>query len=138
MYEYTRGVFYYETDKMGVVHHSNYARWLEEARTEYFNDAGLAYAETENFGVMIPVTNMNLKFKRFSRYGDRFTVRVRMIKYNGVRFDMAYTVINQLDQILLDAVSGHAFVGANHQPVALSKVLPKRHAAMEKLVEPLI
>ena len=138
MFEYTREVFYYETDKMGVVHHSNYVRWLEESRMAYFNHAGLPYAETEEHGVMIPVTNMNLKFKLFCRFGDTFTVRVRMIKYSGVRFDMAYTVVNQLGQTVLEAVTGHAFVGKDHRPLALPKALPERHEGMARLLEPLV
>jgi len=135
MYKYTRAVFYYETDKMGVVHHSNYVRWLEEARTFFFNDSGVPYAQTEDAGVLIPVTNMDLKFKRFSRYGDSFTVRVKMTRYTGVRFDMAYTVVNQDGETLLEAVSGHAFVGTDYRPVALARKLPERHEAMKKLVD---
>jgi len=134
MYEYTRAVFYYETDKMGVVHHSNYVRWLEEARTAFFNDSGIPYAQMEADGVVIPVTNIDLKFKRFSSYGDSFTVRVEMTRYTGVRFEMAYTVANQNGDKLLEAVTGHAFVGDDHRPVALSRVLPGRHEVMQTLV----
>ena len=137
MYEYTRAVFFYETDKMGVVHHSNYARWLEEARDAYFNAVDLAYTVTESFGVACPVTDMSLKFKLFARYGDSFTVRVRMTKYTGVRFYMAYTVVNQDGEILLMGESGHAFVSAeNQRPVSLAHAIPARHEALKKLVEP--
>jgi acyl-CoA thioester hydrolase len=135
MYEYTRAVYYYETDKMGVVHHSNYARWLEEARTSFFNDNGVPYVQTEEEGVLIPVIDMELKFKRFARYGDTFTVKLRMTKYTGVRFIVKYTVINQYGQILLEASSSHAFVGLDYRPVALPRTLPERHEAMKRLVE---
>ena len=134
MYEYTRTVYYYETDKMGVVHHSNYARWLEEARTFFFNDNGVPYAQTEAAGVLIPVTDMELKFKRFARYGDAFTVRLRMTKYTGVRFAVEYTVVNQDGQVLLEATSAHAFVGLDYRPVALSRTLPDRHETMMRLM----
>ena len=135
MYEYTRPVYYYETDKMGVVHHSNYARWLEEARTFFFNDKDLAYIVTESYGVMSPLTDMNLKFKSFAKYGDVFTVRLKMTKYSGVRFRMEYSVVNQDGRILLEGESGHAFVGADHRPVSLSRAIPHRHELMKKLVE---
>ena len=135
MYEYTRDVFYYETDKMGVVHHSNYVRWLEEARTNFFNDANLAYQETEEYGVMSPVTDMNLKFKYFARFGDTFTVRTRMTKYTGVRFRMAYSVVNQNGDVMLEGESGHAFVGTNHRPVSLARTIPQRHEIMKRLME---
>ena len=135
MYEYSRDVYYYETDKMGVVHHSNYVRWLEEARTNFFNDADLAYVETESYGVMSPVTDMSLKFKYPARFGDRFTVRLRMTKYTGVRFRVAYTVVNQNGDILLEGESGHAFIDSNHKPVSMSRAIPHRHEPLKALVE---
>ena len=135
MYEYSRAVFYYETDKMGVVHHSNYVRWLEEARTFYFNDADLAYVVTDSYGIMSPVTDMSLKFRRPARYGDRFTVLLRMVKYTGVRFRMAYTIVNQDGEELLEAESGHAFIDSRYKPVSLSRAIPERHALMAALLE---
>ena len=135
MYEYTRPVHYYETDKMGVVHHSNYIRWLEEARTFYFNDANLAYYETESYGVMSPVTDVNMKFKHFIRYGDNFTVRLELVKYTGVRFRVAYSVFNQKGEMILEAESGHAFVGADLKPVSLARAIPHRHELMQKLMQ---
>ena len=135
MYEYTRAVYYYETDKMGVVHHSNYVRWLEEARMFYFNAAGVPYAETEELGVLIPVTDITLKYMNTARYGDTFTVRPRMIKYTAVRFDIDYAVTNQRGQTLLRGTTSHAFVDAkNFKPVALSRAIPARHEIMKQLV----
>ena len=133
MYEYSRLVHYYETDKMGVVHHSNYARWLEEARTYYFNDTDLAYVETESYGVFCPLTDMSLKFKSFARYGDRFTIRLKMSKYTGVRFRVYYTAVNQDGKVLFEGETGHAFVNANHKPVSLSRAIPHRHELMKNL-----
>ena len=135
MFKYTRAVYYYETDKMGVVHHSNYVRWLEEARTFYFNDAGVPYAETEALGVAIPVTDIKLKYMSAARYGDTFTIRPRMTKYTAVRFEVDYTVTNQHGQILLRGTTSHAFVDTkNFKPVALSRAIPERHELMKQLV----
>ena len=39
---YTHRVQYYETDQMGIVHHSNYIRWFEEARIDWMRDCGIA------------------------------------------------------------------------------------------------
>ena len=134
MYEYTRPVHYYETDKMGVVHHSNYVRWLEEARTFFFNDADLAYVETESYGVMSPVTDVSMKFKHFAKYGESFTVKLEMTKYTGVRFRIAYTVVNQNGDTILEAESGHAFIDMAMKPVALSRAIPHRHELMKALL----
>ena len=134
MCEYTRPVYYYETDKMGVVHHSNYIRWLEEARDFYFDESDLAYVVTESYGVMCPVTDIELKFKHFARYGDRFTVRLKMTKYTVVRFRMAYTVVSQDGKTLLEGETGHAFINQELKPVSLSRAIPERHELMKRLL----
>ena len=55
MKDYIRKVQYYETDRMGIVHHSNYIRWFEEARIFYMEKMGYSYSEMEKTGIMIPV-----------------------------------------------------------------------------------
>jgi len=136
MYEYTRKVFYYETDKMAVVHHSNFLRWLEEARTEYFDVFGMPYERTEEHGVLSPVTGLNLRFIRFARFGDAFTVRLKLIKYTGVRFDVAFTIVNQDGELLCEGESHHAFISAEtYRPVSLARALPQIHEKMKLCVE---
>ena len=56
---YRRLVQYYETDRMGIVHHSNYIRWFEEARTDFLRNNGIVYSDLEQSGVMIPVVNVS-------------------------------------------------------------------------------
>ena len=134
MYEYTRPVFYYETDKMGVVHHSNYLRWLEEARTSYFNDKNLAYVETEAYGVLSPITKANLQFKYPARFGDDFTVKLKLIKYTGVRFEVEYIIVNQNGDVLVEGVTSHAFIDKDFKPVSLARAIPERHEKMKELL----
>ena len=63
MRDYIRNVQYYETDKMGIVHHSNYIKWFEEARIFYMQEMGFLYKEMENKGVMIPVLGISALYK---------------------------------------------------------------------------
>ena len=56
---YQHIVQYYETDKMGVTHHSNYIRFMEEARVEFFNSIGFDYFEFEKSGMVSPVIGLN-------------------------------------------------------------------------------
>jgi hypothetical protein len=51
---YLRSPHYYETDQMGIVHHSNYIRWFEEARVQLLNYLGCSYKEIEEAGIIIP------------------------------------------------------------------------------------
>ena len=135
MYEYSRPVFYYETDKMGVVHHSNYIRWLEEARTYFFDEHDLAYFVTESLGVMSPITDVSVKYRYPAKFGDVFTVMLIMTKYSGVRFRVKYIVVNQDDNILLEGESGHAFINEDLKPISLAKAIPERHERMKLLLE---
>ena len=43
MKAYQHKVQYYETDKMGITHHSNYIRWMEEARIDFLEQLGWNY-----------------------------------------------------------------------------------------------
>ena len=47
MKPYTHKVNYYETDKMGITHHSNYIRWMEEARIDFLESIGFGYDKLE-------------------------------------------------------------------------------------------
>jgi acyl-CoA thioester hydrolase len=136
MTEYTREVFYYETDCMRVAHHSNYVRWLEEARLYFFAQAGMPYEVTESRGVLAPVTSVSLRFLRSARFGESFTVRTRMTRYTGAKFSMAYTVVGGGGETLCEGESTHGFVGADFCPVSLKRALPDLHEKMKSTVEP--
>ena len=84
MWEYRRRVRYYETDRMGVVHHSNYLRFLEDARMDWIRDHIINYSEMEKMGIIIPVVSATGNFKSFLRYDDEFAVRVFPVKFTGV------------------------------------------------------
>lgn len=57
---------YQETDQMGVIYHGNYATWFEVARTDYIRKLGLDYSEMEHEGVVSPVTELNINYKKAS------------------------------------------------------------------------
>ena len=61
---------YYETDQMGIVHHSNYIRWFEEARTEFLNAIGFGYKKLEEQGIISPVLSVTCTFKQMTYYED--------------------------------------------------------------------
>ena len=57
-FTYERKANYYETDMMGVVHHSNYLRYFEEARIAFMDSLGIPYKELEENGIMSPVLSV--------------------------------------------------------------------------------
>ena len=47
---YRRKAQYHETDQMGIIHHSNYVKWMEEARIDFMKEMGFGYGEVEKRG----------------------------------------------------------------------------------------
>jgi acyl-CoA thioester hydrolase len=108
---YVRRVFYYETDKMAIVHNSNYLRIFEEARLDYMAKAGLFYKELESRGVLIPVVSASVRYLEPLHYEDEFRVETRMTSFNGIRFSYAYRVVRTSDGALCaEGESGHCFM----------------------------
>ena len=67
---YNHTVQYYETDKMGITHHSNDIRWLEEARVDFLKQIGWDYDKLEEIGVISPVTEVSCKYKNTTTFAD--------------------------------------------------------------------
>ena len=68
MQKYRHIVQYYETDKMGITHHSNYIRWMEEARIDFLRQIGWDYAKLESIGIISPVIAVNCKYKKSTTF----------------------------------------------------------------------
>lgn len=75
---------YYETDQMGIIHHSNYIRWFEEARIDMLKQLGISYADVEEKGIVIPVVGVSCNYHEVTRFGEVLVVEVRLTKFNGV------------------------------------------------------
>ena len=68
MEKYKHKVHYYETDRMGFTHHSNYIRWMEEARIDFFDRLGWSYRKFEDEGIISPVTAIECKYKQTTEH----------------------------------------------------------------------
>ena len=83
-YTYCRKAQYHETDQMGIIHHSNYVKWMEEARIGYMNQMGFSYKKVEELGVISPVVEISVAYKKQVFFDDEIQVRVSIKKYNGI------------------------------------------------------
>ena len=107
---YQHHVQYYETDKMGVTHHSNYIRFMEEARVEFFKSIGLNYLELEKIGIVSPVVGLNnIRFKRPSTAGDILDIEVSIKSMTNVIFTIQYVMKNK-DTVVLTGESDHCLL----------------------------
>tara|TARA_B100000900_G_scaffold415106_1_gene443822 strand:- start:629 stop:1027 length:399 start_codon:yes stop_codon:yes gene_type:complete len=103
-------VRYYETDKMGIVHHSNFLRYLEIARLEWLNKLGLDYSEIEKNGIILPVVDINVSYKQPARYGDTLKVQVFVKNKPKVTIDFEYKIINQSNKLICVAKTKICFL----------------------------
>lgn len=122
-------VRYYETDAMGIVHHSNYLRWFELGRTEYLRQAGMPYRKMEEDGIASPVTAINCKYHYPARYDDKIELKTWVKDYKNTRLVMGYIVICE-NRILCSGESQHAFIWKN-RPTAPVRSLPSLHKLLE-------
>lgn len=93
-------VRYAECDRMGFVHHSIYALYFEEARTEILRVKGITYKDFEDAGIIMPVRSMKFDFKKAGRYDDLLTIEVQIIGTPEIRCLFAYRTLNQHGELL--------------------------------------
>jgi len=109
-HEYRFRVLYPDTDKMGIVHHSNYVKYYEAARWELFRSLGISYHSIEESGYMLPVIAMNFRFIKTARYDDLLIVRTRLTAIRGARMWFTYKLYNQQSELINEAETEVAFV----------------------------
>ena len=125
-WEYNRRVKYYETDRMGVVHHSNYLRLLEDARMDWLGENLITYSELERLGVIIPCVSASFK------------VVMRLTGFKGVKMSFAYEIINtDTNELCYKGISSHFFAkdGSYKPYLSFRKDFPKLYQRMNDLVE---
>lgn len=133
---YVHKVQYYETDRMGITHHSNYIRWMEEARVDFLDRIGYGYARLEAEGILSPVISVECKYKHPTTFDDEVEIAVHVAEFRGVRLTIGYTMTNRKTGApVLTGTSMHCFTDGNGKPVILKKQSPELDAILRRLAE---
>lgn len=128
MKDYIHKVQYYETDKMGIVHHSNYIRWFEEARVDWLEQVDCTMQHIEEEGVVSPVMSVTCNYHSMVRFGDEVVVKVRIAKFNGVKLEIEYEIRNAAtDELCTTGTSTHCFMDAEGKLLSLKKSKPEMY-----------
>ncbi len=128
---YRRAVYYYETDRMDCVHHSNYIRWFEEARIHLMREKGFSYEGLEAEGIISPVLRVEADYKSMCRFGDRVIIETMVESYTGTRISFSYTVRDQeTGEVRCTGETRHCFLNGQGRPVALQKAAPNYDMAV--------
>ena len=135
MEAYRHTVQYYETDRMGVTHHSNYIRWMEEARVDFLRQLGWGYDRLEAEGIVSPVTAIDCKYKASTTFADVVTVSVRVAELKNATMRIAYVMTKQDGQKVFEGASEHCFLDSAGRIVRLRRELPAFYAALEEMTK---
>lgn len=133
--KYERRAFYHETDKMGVIHHSNYLRWLEEARIYFLDQIGLSYRQMEEIGIISPVVSIKLDYKKPVLFDDVVDIYITVLKYTGVKLILSYEIRNkENNDLCVYAESSHCFIKASNV-ISLKKEYPEFDQKFRDFIE---
>ena len=131
MEPYTRKVQYYETDRMGVMHHSNYIRWMEEARIDFLGRIGLPYDRMEAEGIISPVRALSCEYRKTCTFGDTLSVFVTVESFDGLKLVLRYEMRNERGEKVFTGRSEHAFLNREGRIVRMDRDMPAFRAALE-------
>lgn len=138
-------VHYQDTDQMGVVHHANYVSWLEISRTEMMRETGVTYREMESLGLLLPVVDMNIKYRSPAHYDDQLAIFTKVTKLSPVRLEFNYEVRKMVEDgnstiesnnikpygtLLATATTSHMWINTEWKVTRLDKIAPDVYAML--------
>ncbi|WP_017212914.1 acyl-CoA thioesterase [Clostridium beijerinckii] len=128
-------VRYAETDKMGIVHHSNYFIWFEAGRTDFIKGSNISYSEMEENGILIPLAGSNCKYIIGAKYEDELIIKTWVKQLTPVKVEFNYSVIRENDQKEIAKGSTlHVFVNNDFKIINLKKVNKEIFNKLESLI----
>jgi acyl-CoA thioester hydrolase len=107
-----------ETDAMGIVHHSRYLPYLEEARVAYLRAIGHPYTDWRDQGLDAAVLEAYVRYRTPLRFDDELDVHLVLAAATRTTFQMAY-LITVGDTVASTAVTAHGMVTAAGRPTRL-------------------
>ena len=117
-----------ETDAMGIVHHSRYLPYLEEARVAYLRAIGHPYTEWREAGLDSAVLEAYVRYRRPLRFDDVVDVHLLLASASRTTFQMAY-LLTLAGEAAATAVTVHGMVTAAGRPTRLPAWLAEMGAS---------
>lgn len=130
-------VQYYETDQMQIVHHSNYIKWFEEARTHLMNAIDFGYDKMEEEGIVVPVLSVSAEYRSMVRFGETVEIEANIKEFTGVKLIMAYEIRDtETKEVRCVGETKHAFLdAATYRPMSLKRKHKNIFELFDKLLE---
>jgi len=148
-HQHQQRVHYQETDQMGVVHHANYVGWFEIGRTEMMRSVGIAYSDMEKLGLLLPVVNIDIQYRRPARYDEMVSIFTNIISFSAVRLEFEYEIrllegdssstnsdnkqtIEPYGKLLSKGKTKHMWVDQDWKPTRIDKVAPEVFSLLQE------
>ena len=128
---YRHEVKYYECDRMGITHHSNYVRFMEEARVDWMDQLGYGFDRMEAEGVVSPVVGIDCRYRHTTTFKDIIEIAVSVAETTPLRIVFNYTM-KVGGKLVCTATSTHCFL-ENGRPVALADRFPELYENIMRL-----
>ena len=122
----TQKVYYSDTDAYGVVWHGSYLRWLEMGRVQWCEMTGHNLVDLENQDIVLPVVNLNVRYKSSARLNDNLIIETSVTKFNGLSVTFHQTIKSE--------ESLKTFIEADVEVVAISKASGKLYRRMPDIL----
>lgn len=133
MYEHK--IQYYETDKMGITHHSNYIRFMEEARVAWLDEIGYSFDKLESMGLTSPVLSVKCEYKKSTTYPDKVLIKPSLESYNGVKMKIKYQMKDgKTSEVVAIGETEHCFLNDKGFPIIIKKSYPEFDTALRKCI----
>lgn len=134
---YKRTANYYETDQMGIVHHSNHIRYFEEARLSFMKSIDCDAARMEQDGIIIPNVDAYAKYITPVRFQDEMEIEVKLAKFTGVIMRYEYTVrLAKSSETASVGHTEHCFVNDKFKPMSLRRKFPEYFDRLKSNISP--
>ncbi len=133
MTEYSRRVNFYETDLMEIVHHSNYLRFLEEARLDWCVKRGVSQWHGRDKKFLLAVVHTEVRHLSPLRFTDQFTVQTQA-RLKGAKMIFEYLLfvggnVTTGAKLAAWGKTEHVLVNNLMKPI---KIFPELREIMEK------
>lgn len=107
-----------EVDSMGIVWHGNYVKYIEEGRESFGKKYGISYLDIYNHGVMAPVVNMNIDYKKQVKYGEILVIETEFVDCEAAKIIFKFRIYRKSDEeLVVTAETTQVFIDMNKEMI---------------------
>jgi acyl-CoA thioester hydrolase len=119
-------IYYHHTDCGGVVYYANYLKFLEEARTEFFEERGISIKKLVQQGILFIVVRQEIDYKSPAFYADTLQIDTVVVSVSGVKIEFEYEIKNQDHKVICTARTVMACVDAGFKPRGIPEEIRRK------------